>query len=154
MDGVDLQPAAAGVGGGSQARIGVAGDGVLGIGWIVGPGEQDDAGTHKAAKIVHVAIGLVIIDAPAKPDNLRNVEIVAQARLDFRPAEVGVAVRVQQALFRGDERALAVHMKGAALQHEIGGVAVEAGQGQYRVGPRRHPDANRRRGRLGDRPTH
>ena len=61
--------------------------------------------------------------AAPEPDDALDAEVVAQPRLDLVARQRRVAVLVEQALLRGDQRPLAVHGDRAALEHEVGGVA-------------------------------
>src|SRR3546814_7432111 len=65
-----------------------------------------------------MAIGLVLVEPLPQPHEGLGAEVAAQQRLDGRAIEAGVAVRVQQALLAGQQRARAVDVDGAALQHK------------------------------------
>ena len=91
--------AAAGVGRGFEPLARVAGDRVLGVVLVVGPGQQHDPGPGEAGEVVDVAVGLVFEDAGAEPDHLLGAEVVEQDPLDLLLGELRVAVRVEQALF-------------------------------------------------------
>ena len=99
---------------------------MLGIGRVLDPGQEDDAGAGEAGEVVDVAVGLVLEDAVAEPDHLLGAEVVVERRLDRGAVELRVAVRVQQALLGGQHRALAVDVDRAALEHERGAVAAVA----------------------------
>ena len=88
-------------------------------------------GAGEAGQFVDVAAGLIEIHALAQPDHPGDAEIAAQLLLDVRARELGVAVRIEQAFFGGQAGALAVHMNGAALEHEGGPVSVRALDFQY-----------------------
>ena len=78
---------------------------------------QHDAGTGEASDIVHVAAGLVVLQALTQPDDLAHAEVMRQPFLDLLAVEVGIAAGAQQALLGGQQRALAVDVDGAALEH-------------------------------------
>ena len=82
----DLERAAAGVGRRFEPLARVARDRVLGVGLVVGPGQQHDPGPGEAGEVVDVAVGLVLEDAGAEPDDLLGAEVVEQAALDLLAA--------------------------------------------------------------------
>ena len=74
-----------------------------------------------------MAVGLAGVDAVLQPDDLVHVQILFQLFFNFALGHVGVAPGAEQAHLGGEQGALPVHMDGAALQHEAGGVvAVDA----------------------------
>jgi hypothetical protein len=81
---------------------------VLRVGLVIGPGEQHDAGPGEAGEVVHVPVGLVVVDPLAEPDHLLRAEMLKQHLLDLLARQLGVAVGVEQALFCGHHGALAV----------------------------------------------
>ncbi len=97
---------------------------MLGVGLVLGPGQQHDAGPGEAGEVVDVAVGLVFVDAAAEPDHLLGAEVLVQRRLDLLARELGVAVAVEQALLGDQHRALAVDVDRAALEHDRRPVAV------------------------------
>jgi hypothetical protein len=62
----------------------------------------------------------------AEPDDLLHPQRRAQVALDLVGVELRIAVRVQQALARRQQPALAVHIDAAAFQHEIMHMRAEA----------------------------
>ena len=82
---------------------------------------HDHARGHELRHVVHVARGRVrpgVLDqAVGQPDDLLHAEPLAQQRFVVGAAQPQVAV-VQQALLGGEQRALAVGVEGAALEHE------------------------------------
>ena len=93
---------------------------------VVGPGQQHLAGTHVAAEVVDVAVGLVVVEAVRQPDDALHRKVVAQGPLDLRLAQVRVAVVVEQAFLGGDQRAFAVDVDRAALEDEVVGAVAGA----------------------------
>ncbi len=76
----------------------------LGVGFVIGPGQQHSAGPNKAAEVVHVAVGVeVCIDALWQPDDLLYGQILLQLRLNLLLGQVWVAIFVQQALCCRDQ---------------------------------------------------
>ena len=73
-----------------------------------------------------MAAGFVIDHTTAEPDHLLDPEIALEQPLDVRARELRIAIRVEQALFSRDERALPVDVDRAALEHERRKVPVAA----------------------------
>ena len=133
---MDREGTALGVGGPLQRRLTGAAQGVLGVVLVVGPGERHLGGAHKAADIVHVLVGLVVIDAPGQPKDLFGPQGLQELGLDLGLGHFGVASGAQKAAFRGENGALAVGMDGAALQDE--GVSVQHRVAEEAAELRRH----------------
>ena len=92
---------------------------VLRVVLVVRPREHDLARRGKRADIVHVLVGLVVVNAARQPDHLADAEIIAQYPLDLRLRQVGVTAGAQQARLGNERRPLAVRMDGAALADKI-----------------------------------
>ena len=74
-----------------------------------------------------MAIGLVRIDAVLDPDDLFEIEVFHELRLDLFLGHIGVAAFGEQAHLGREQGTLAVNMDGAAFEHEVGGaVGVDA----------------------------
>jgi hypothetical protein len=73
-----------------------------------------------------VAAGLIVVDALAEPDELRDAEIVAQQHLDFAALQARVAVGVEHALLGEERGALAVDVQRAAFDDERRAITLEA----------------------------
>ena len=97
---------------------------------------DDAARADEARDVVDMAVGVVVLQALVDPDDLPGAEGFAERRFGLRLGPA-VAVRVEQRLPRGQHRALAVVVDGAALQHEV-----EALDG--RIGDARNVVADRR----------
>src|SRR5215469_2399944 len=110
---------------------GIERDRVLRVATLVGPGETYVSGTHEAGELVDVTVGFVVEHALAEPDDLLHAEVVAQYAVDLGPIQARVAVRVEQAFFSDQRRALAVHVNGAALVDDGGAIARTALDLQY-----------------------
>ena len=82
--------------------------------------EHDLARRDEASKVVDVAAGVVADDTLRDPEDLVGAEVVAQNLLAQGAAELGVPrlIAREQALFRREERPLAVDVDGAAFEHE------------------------------------
>jgi len=65
-----------------------------------------------------VAVGIVAGDAVAEPEDMTYAEVVAQHALDLRAVQMGIAVGIQQARFRGQQGAAAVDFDRAAFEHD------------------------------------
>ncbi len=74
-----------------------------------------------------MAVGMVVDQAVAQPDDPRRAQIAHQPFFDLLLVEAGIAVRVEQALFGGDEDARPVTVDRSALQDPVGGSARQAG---------------------------
>ena len=77
-------------------------------------------GADEAGDVVDVAVGVVAGDAAAEPDDLLDAEIVVEGPLKLLAADAGVALLhfAEQALFGGQQDALAVGVDGAAFEDE------------------------------------
>jgi len=92
---------------------------------VVGPGQQHFARADEAAEVVDVAVGFVVEQAVGQPDDAVDRQVLAQDRLDLLAGQLRVAVAVEQALLGGDQRAFAVDVDRAALEHEtFGAIAI------------------------------
>ena len=87
---------------------------------IVRPDARDLARAHEARHVVDVPVRLRRIYAVAYPDYLFEVEVLLELLLYLLLRHVGVAALAEQAHLRCQQRALAVNVDGAALQHEVG----------------------------------
>src|SRR3546814_3336768 len=87
-----------------------------------------------------MAIGLVLVEPLPQPHEGLGAEVAAQQRLDGRAIEAGVAVRVQQALLAGQQRARAVDVDGAALQHKRRRVALDVQLAEQPLGNHRRSE--------------
>ena len=67
-----------------------------------------------------MAVGLVAEQAVRQPDHRLHRQMLAQHSFDLCAVQVRIAVGVEQAFLGGQQRALAVHVNGAAFQHEAG----------------------------------
>lgn len=134
MDVVHFEAAAARIGGRAQYLLGLAHDLILRIVALVGPAQRDDARPDEAAEIVDMAIGLVEGETAGQPDHPVKAEIVAELPLDLFPAQMAVAVAVQQALLGGHQRALPVALQAAAFRDQRRAVAVHPLRLQHLAG--------------------
>src|SRR3546814_7189613 len=66
-----------------------------------------------------MAVGVVVQEAVAEPEDAVEAEIARQPRLDLVPTHAFVAVRVQEALLGGDGEAGTVDIDRAAFQDPI-----------------------------------
>ena len=120
-----LQPPALGVGGLRQGAVGVLRRLIEGVVLVLRPNTGHLPRRHEAGHIVDMAVGLVGVDAIPEPQHLLAAQILAQLLPDLRPGQIGIPAGRQQAHLRGQHGTLAVHMDGAALQHEaLGAVGV------------------------------
>src|SRR5437660_12686980 len=72
---------------------------------------------NETRQIVDVPVGVVALDAIAKPENLTDPEKIAQPFLDLLTREIWISVLIQKTRFAGEERARAVHFDRAAFQN-------------------------------------
>ncbi len=94
---------------------------------IFGPDAGNLARTDEAGNIVDVAIGLVRIDTVLDPDDLFEIEVLLELRLNLFLAHAGVAAFGEQAHLGREQGAFAVNMDGTAFEHKVGGaVGVDA----------------------------
>src|SRR5690554_7113222 len=100
------QGSSSGVGGLLQHAQGRLAAGMVGVLRIIGPGQQHLPGLHDTAEVVHVAIGLIAVEALGQPDDTLHLEMVAERLLDLVPLQVRVAVGVEQTLLGSDQGAL------------------------------------------------
>ena len=118
MDLVDDQAASACVRCGGKHLQGLPGYLVLGIVGIIGPGEQHFSRFDETAQVVHMAVGFVHVHPFIEPDHLVHIQVGLQQGLDLFPGQMGIAVAVEQAFLRGDQGALAVHVKRTAFHDQ------------------------------------
>src|SRR6185503_855874 len=79
---------------------------------------HDRARRDEPREVVDVAVRVVARDALPEPEDLADAETVAQQALDVDARQLGVPIRVQEALLRRQQRALAVDLDRAALEHD------------------------------------
>jgi hypothetical protein len=65
-------------------------------------------------------ISIVAGNALPEPDNLLHAQVIAYIALDVGALQVRVTIRIEQALLRGQTTPTAVHIDGAAFQHNPG----------------------------------
>src|SRR5690606_6538029 len=129
------QGSSLGVGGLLQHAQGRLAAGMVGIIRIIGPGQQHLPGLHETAEVVHVAIGLIAVEALGQPDDTLHPEMVAERLLDLVPRQVRVAVGIEATLLGSDQGARAVHMDSPTLQHEtLGAITRATLRAEYLVG--------------------
>ena len=109
-----------------QPLIGILRNAVLRIALVVRPREHHFAGPRETAQVVDVPVRLVVDDAFAQPDDAGDAQVFVQQDLHLTRVELRIAVRVQQALLGGEQRALAVDVNRTAFQHERRAIAVAA----------------------------
>ncbi len=89
----------------------------------------DDASRlHEAGDGVDVPVRVVVEQALVEPEDVLAAERVGEVGFEPFPLHAGVPVRVEQALLRGQERALSVDLDRAALEHHPERVELTAGQ--------------------------
>ncbi|MNQ43820.1 hypothetical protein D3C85_575600 [compost metagenome] len=114
----DLELAAHGVGRLRQQAGGLVIDLCVRVLATEGDGAGDDARRDEAGQVVDVAVGVVVQQAVAQPDHHLGADRGGQSGLGVGLAPVLVAVPVQQALARSQDRAFAVVIQGAAFEDE------------------------------------
>ena len=70
---------------------------VVGVVWVVLDDGDDGSRVDEAREIVHVAVGVVALDAVAQPEDVSHAEIVPEMALDLARLELRIAVGVEQA---------------------------------------------------------
>ena len=102
---------------------------------VVGPDAQHLAGSDDLGDVVDVAVRLLGVDAVLDPDDLLHAQVLLQLLVAVRAQLLGpglvvghgrVAAGIEQAHVGGDDRALAVHVDGAALEDEAFGTVATA----------------------------
>ena len=89
-----LQLAARRIGDGVQVIQPCFGQGILRVILVVGPGKHHLTRRCKGTDVVHVLVGLVLINAPGQPQHLADAEILGQGGLNLFPAHgLGCAPR-------------------------------------------------------------
>ena len=96
-------------------------------------------GTDETADVVDVSVGVVAGHAAAQPDHLVDAQEVVKCPLQLLAAHARVALLyfAQQALFRGQQDALAIRIDGPAFENEAAVPAI--GQLDRRL-PFRHAE--------------
>src|SRR5690554_3115461 len=129
------QGSSLGVGGLLQHAQGRLAAGMVGVLRIIGPRQQHLFRLHETAEVVHVAIGLIAVEALGQPDDTLHPEMVAERLLDLVPLQVRVAVGIEQTFLSSDQGALAVHMDSPAFEDEAFGAVTRATlHAEYLVG--------------------
>ena len=118
---VNLEPAASGVRRGAQRLVGSLAGLVELVGGVVGPHAADLSGRAEAGDVIHVAVGLVGVDAVLDPDDLLDAQVLLELLLDLVLGVLGVAPRREEAHLSGNHGALTVAVERAALEHEVVG---------------------------------
>src|SRR5690606_10723403 len=75
-------------------------------------------------EVVDMPARLVIDDSFSEPDDAGYAEVFVQQYLELSLVEMRIAVRIEQALFGRDERALPVDVDCAAFEHERRAIAI------------------------------
>jgi hypothetical protein len=93
---------------------------VVGAGGVVFDGEGDGIGACEAGEVVDMAVGVIAGDAAVEPEGARNAEPAFEEGFILFAAEAGIAFldRAEEALFGGEEEALAVDVDGAAFKDD------------------------------------
>ena len=73
-----------------------------------------------------MAVGMVVHQAAAEPQDAVDAQILPQPRLDVLAREEGVPVGVQQALAGGQERPLPIVVQRSAFQNDVMAVQSDA----------------------------
>mmetsp|Transcript_15452 Transcript_15452/g.42851 ORF Transcript_15452/g.42851 Transcript_15452/m.42851 type:complete len:660 (-) Transcript_15452:742-2721(-) len=98
--------------------------------FVIRPRQHHVPGTNKATEIVHVSVGVVVVvESVGEPQNLGNAQGALEDRLQIQTAQVGIPILVEEALGRGQQRALSVRVDRSALQNQRDVEAACNGQG-------------------------
>ena len=84
--------------------------------------QDDRAGLYEAAHVIHVAVRIVPRDPLAEPERVRDAEGIAKDGLELQAGQPGIPglhFRIEQAFFRGEQRAAAVHVDTTTLEHDL-----------------------------------
>jgi len=115
---LDQRELLAGEGAGGFEADEVFGEGlVVGVSGVGLNGGDDGFRGDEAGDVVDVAVGVVAGDAAVEPEDLVNAEVVGENLLKLLTGESGVALLdlAEEALFGGEQDALAVGVDGAAF---------------------------------------
>src|SRR5579862_141954 len=121
----DRQASSTGVARIAQPLPGIARNPILRVAAALRPGEACLPGPYETREIVDVAAGLVVENSAAQPDDAADAKVFAQLQFHRGAIESGVAVAVEQALFRHQRGPLPVDVDGAALVDERRAIALE-----------------------------
>ena len=91
---------------------------MIGIGGVAGRERQHDARPGEAGDVVDMPVGVVVLQPRAQPDHLADAEIGRQQFLHVGPPDAGIAVGIEEHAFGREQRALAVGVDRATLEHE------------------------------------
>ena len=64
--------------------------------------------SNETGDIIHVAVRVVAINSIAQPEDLFDAKLLLELVFDLCAVELGVAVRVEQAAFGGEDRSSSV----------------------------------------------
>ena len=73
----------------------------------------------KAGNIVDMAVGMVVQQAIAQPDEVRHAQRTPDGRLDLVRRQVRIAVGIEQALARCQQPPFTIRIDGAAFQDQV-----------------------------------
>ena len=68
-----------------------------------------------------MSLRLVAVQTPGKPHHLTNARVILERPCHIGPGQPGIAVLVEQALLRGQQRAFAVDIQCAAFEEQRAG---------------------------------
>ena len=93
----------------------------FGLGIILAPGRLagDDTGAHEAHDIVDMSVGVVREESLINPQHLLHAQRGLETVTHLGLAEPRIAVGIEQALARRDQRTIAVELKRPTLGDEI-----------------------------------
>ena len=133
---VDVQRPPPGVGDALQIFQILPGQRILRVGLVVGPGKHHGGGRHKGADIVHMFVGLVLVDPAGQPEHLFRAKPGAEGLLDLLTAHPGIPPGREQTALGHEQRPLTVAVDAAAFQNK--GRRIGAGYPQRTAESRRH----------------
>ena len=111
---------------GEKIKSGSA-SGILRIVFVICPGKKYFSWLYKAAHIIDMAVGFVVVNTKRQPDDFLDRKILPQLFFNFRFCKRRIAPRTQQTFFGRKQGSFPVNMDGAAFQNKgVGLVAVIA----------------------------
>ena len=81
--------------------------------------QRQRARSHEARQIIDMAVGMIVDQPVAQPQQPFDPQVAVEPCLDLLPRQMRVAVGVEQALFGGDAKTGAVDIDRAAFEHPV-----------------------------------
>ena len=106
---------------GEKIKSGPA-SGILRIVFVICPGKKHFSWLYKAAHIINMAVGFIVVNTKRQPDDFFNRKILTQLFFNFRSCKRRIAPRTQQTFFGRKQGSFSINMDGTAFQNKGAGI--------------------------------